>query len=220
MGLFDFLRKENIDKVNLSEKLEKIGYFDLIDNLEKKKYIKEKIDFDFTDDSNQYIGKGWLTFPNDYYISSVYNLTENKNGSPSSDFRAFEVWASSLFRGEFLDYLKSAKIVFERNNIKLDYKDEIFDENSTEKIYHKVTVNEKEYIIFSGQISRDNIGQIMQNYLNSFRDILNDTIERQSKKYKVILVTQPECVMFVLLPKDILEDFKKIIKQTKNKFEE
>ena len=220
MGLFDFLKKENTEEINISEKLEKIGYFDLIDNLEKKKYIKEKIDFDFTDDSNQYIGKGWLTFPNDYYISSVYNLTENKNGSPSSDFRAFEVWASSLFRGEFLDYLKSAKIVFERNNIKLDYKDEIFDEKFPEKIYHKVIVNEKEYIIFSGQISRDNIGQIMQNYLNSFRDILNDTIERQSKKYKVILVTQPECVMFVLLPKDILEDFKKIIKQTKNKFEE
>ncbi|ELY2011265.1 hypothetical protein SL057_002335 [Flavobacterium psychrophilum] len=220
MGLFDFLRKENIDEVNLSEKLEKIGYFDLIENLEKKKYIKEKIDFDFTDDSNQYIGKGWLTFPNDYYISSVYNMTEYKNGSPSSDFRAFEVWASSLFRGEFLDYLKSAKTVFEINKIKLDYKDEIFEENSTEKINHKVTVNEKEYIIFSGQVSRDNIGQIMQNYLNSFRDILNDTIERQSKKYRVILVTQPECVMFVLLPKDKLEDFKKIIKQTKNKFEE
>jgi len=137
MGLFDFFKKENIEEINLSEKLEKIGYFDLIDNFEKKKYIKEKIDFDFADDSNQYIGKGWLTFPNDYYISSVYNLTEYKNGSSTSDFRAFEVWASSLFRGEFLDYLKSAKIVFEKNKIKLDYEDEIFDENSNEKIHHK-----------------------------------------------------------------------------------
>ncbi|NRS90817.1 hypothetical protein HNQ02_003764 [Flavobacterium sp. 7E] len=220
MGLFDFFKKETIEEINLSEKLEKIGYFDLIDNFEKKKYIKEKIDFDFADDSNQYVGKGWLTFPNDYYISSVYSLTENKNGSPTSDFRAFEVWASSLFRGEFLDYLKSAKIVFERNNIKLEYKDEIFDENTKEEIHHKVTVNEKEYIIFSGQISRDNIGQIMKNYLDSFRNILNDIIKRQAKEFKVILVTQAECVMFVLLQQDMLDDFKTIINQTKNKLEE
>src|SRR5690554_2810258 len=155
MGLFDFFKKEKNEELNLSEKLEKIGYFDLIDDLQKKKYIKEKIDFDFADDSNQYIGKGWLIFPNDGYISSVYNLTEYKNGSSTSDFRAFEVWASSLFRGEFLDYLKSAKTVFERNNIRLEYKDEIFDENTKEKIQHKVTVNEKEYVIFSGNVSRD-----------------------------------------------------------------
>lgn len=187
MGLFDFFKKKNIEEINISEKLVKIGYFDLIDNLEKKKHIKEKIDFDFADDSNQYIGKGWLTFPNDYYISDVYKLDEYKNGSPTSDFRAFEVWASNLFRGKFLDYLKSAKIVFERNNIKLEYKDEIFDENTKEKIHHKVTVNEKEYIIFSGQVSRDNIGQIMKNYLDSFRDILNDIIKRQGKNSKLFL---------------------------------
>jgi len=220
MGLFDFFKKENIEEINLSEKLEKIGYFDLIDNFEKKKYIKEKIDFDFADDSNQYIGKGWLTFPNDYYISSVYNLTEYKNGSSTSDFRAFEVWASSLFRGEFLDYLKSAKIVFEKNKIKLDYEDEIFDENSNEKIHHKITVNGKEYIIFSGLVSRDNIGQIMKKYLDTFRDILNDVIKRQAKDFKVILVTQPECVMFVLLQLSMLEEFKKIVSQTKNKLED
>ena len=220
MGLFDFFKKEKNEELNLSEKLEKIGYFDLIDDLQKKKYIKEKIDFDFADDSNQYIGKGWLIFPNDGYISSVYNLTEYKNGSSTSDFRAFEVWASSLFRGEFLDYLKSAKTVFERNNIRLEYKDEIFDENTKEKIHHKVTVNEKEYVIFSGNVSRDNIGQIMYNYLNSFREILNETIKRQVKDFKVILVTQPESVMFILLQQSMLQDFKKIIKQTKNKLEE
>lgn len=220
MGLFDFFKKEKNEELNLSEKLEKIGYFDLIDDLQKKKYIKEKIDFDFADDSNQNIGKGWLIFPNDGYISSIYNLKEYKNGSSTSDFRAFEVWASSLFRGEFLDYLESAKTVFEKNSIKLEYKDEFFDESNKEKTLHKVTVNEKEYIIFSGQVSRDNIGQIMYNYLNSFREILNDTIKRQEKDFKVILVTQPESVMFVLLQESMLQDFKKIIKQTKNKFEE
>lgn len=78
MGLFDFLKKEKNEELNLSEKLEKIGYFDLIDDLQKKKSIKEKIDFDFDDNSNQYIGKGWLIFPNDGYISSVYNLKNKR----------------------------------------------------------------------------------------------------------------------------------------------
>lgn len=220
MGLFNMLKKEKIEETNLSEKLEKIGYLDLIDNLEKKKYIKEKIDYDFNDDSNQYIGKGWLTFPNDYYISSVYNLPENKNGSSTSDFRAFEVWADSLFRGEFLNYLKSAKVVFEKNNINLDFCDEILDENSKEKIYHKITITKKEYIIYSGQVSRDKIGQIAKEYLDTFRSILNDVIKRQGKNFSVILVTQPECVMFVLLPQSMLENFKEIAKQTKNEIEE
>ncbi|MET0637843.1 MAG: hypothetical protein ABWZ25_17565 [Chitinophagaceae bacterium] len=169
---------------------------------------------------NQYIGKGWLTFPNDYYISSVYNLIEYKNGSPTSDFRAFEVCPSSLFRGEFIDYMQSAKLVFERNNIKLDYKDEIFDENNKEIIHHRITVNDREYIIFSGQVTRETIGQIMIHYLNTFRNILNDIIKRQSKDFRVILVTQPECVMFVLLKTEMIDNFKKIISQTKNKIEE
>jgi hypothetical protein len=220
MGLLDLFKNKQSEELRLSEKLERIGYFDLIEDSDKKKFIEEKIDFDFNDDSNQYIGKGWLAFPNDYYISSVHNLKENKNGSPTSDYRAFEVWPSSLFRGEFMDYLKSAKTVFAKNNIKLDFDEEVFDENSNEKIHHKISVNEKEYIIFSGQVSRENIGQVMKKYLDTFREILNDVIIRQRKDFKVILVTQPECVMFVVLKQSMLEDFKGIIKHTKNKLEE
>ncbi len=216
MGLLDVFGK----KKNLSEKLSKFGYFDLIDSEEKKKFLKEKIDFDYNDDSNQYIGKGWLTFPNDFYISSVYNLPEYKNGSPTSDFRAFEVWAGSLFRGEFADYLKSAKVIFDKNNLKLEWKDEIFDENTKDKIHHRITVNNIEYVIFSGQVTRENMGQVMKGYLDSFRQILNDAIKRQNKNFKVILVTQPEYVVFVLLDNEKLNDFKAILSETKNKFEE
>ncbi len=162
MGLISLLSSLGFSQDHkFSEKLEKIGYFDLIDDNLKKIKLKEKIDFDYNDNSNQYIGKGWLTFPNDYYISDVYNLKEYKNGSSTSDFRAFEVWASSLFRGQFVEYLESAKIVFEKNGLRLDWKDETFDENSKEKIHHRITVNETEYIIFSGQVNRENIGQAM-----------------------------------------------------------
>jgi len=216
MAMIDFFNKYG----NISEKLEKIGYFDLINDNEKKKFLKENIDFDYNDDSNPYIGKGWLTFPNDFFISSVYNLTENKNGSSTSDFRTFEVWANSLFRGEFIDYLQSAKVVFEKNNLNLGWENEVFDENIKEKIHHRITVNNKDYIIFSGQVTRENIGQVLKTYLDSFRQILNDTIQQQNKNLKIILVTQPEFVVFVLLEKEILKEFKKILSETTNKFEE
>jgi len=216
MGLFDLFKRSD----TISEKLEKFGYFNLIENEEKRKFLKAKIDFDFNDDSNQLIGKGWLIFPNDFYISSVNKLAEYKNGSPTSDFRAFEVSANYLFRGEFVDYLESAKVVFETNNLKLEFKDEIFDENSLERIHHRITVNNKEYIIFSGQVSRDKIGQVMKKYLDSFREILNDAIKQQSLKYKVILVTQSESVVLILLETKKLEEFKKILAQTKNRLEE
>ncbi|UUV20757.1 hypothetical protein [Paenimyroides aestuarii] len=221
MGLISLLSSLGFSQDHkISEKLEKIGYFDLIDDNLKKIKLKEKIDFDYNDNSNQYIGKGWLTFPNDYYISDVYNLKEYKNGSSTSEFRAFEVWSSSLFRGQFVEYLESAKIVFEKNGLRLDWKDETFDENSTEKIYHRITVNETEYIIFSEQVNRENIGQAMYEYLNSFKNILNKSIQQQNKDYKVILVTLPEYVVFVLLNNNMLVDFKKIISKTKNKIEE
>ncbi len=54
----------------------------------------------------------------------------------------------------------------------------------------------------------------------SFREILNDSIRRQTIDFKVILVTQPEYVVFILLKQKMLEDLKKILKHTKNKLEE
>ncbi|MCL6266515.1 hypothetical protein [Flagellimonas myxillae] len=207
-------------ETTISGKLDKIGYFDLITDTIKKELIKKKIDLEFDNDDNPYIGKEWLIIPNDYYISSVNDLEENNNGSSTSDFRAFEVWGSSLFQGEFQDYLKSASVVFQKNGLKLEWKDEIFDENTTERIHHRITVNEKEYIIYSGAVSRDLLGKVMYAYLNSFKDILNDVIQRQKSDLKVVILTQPECVMFVLLSPDKLNGFKKIISGTKNKLEE
>ncbi|BDD01440.1 hypothetical protein [Persicobacter psychrovividus] len=217
MSIFSNLFSQEI---KLSDKLDKIGYFDLIDDTVKKELVKKKIDFEYANDENEYIGKEWLILPNDYYISSVNNLKEYENGSSTSDFRAFEVWGSSLFQGEFPDYLKSAKVVFEKNGLKLEWRDEIFDENTTERIHHRITVNEKEYIIYSGPVSRDLLGKVMGDYLNTFKDILNDAIQRQGSNLRIVLLTQPEHVEFVLLSPDKLVEFKKIIGKTKNKLEE
>jgi len=221
MGLFSIFSKQALAQdSSIIEKLNRIDYFGLVDNGKKKDALKSKIEFDYNDDSNEYIGKGWLTFPNDSYISSVNDLPEYQNGSSTSDFRAFEVWASSLFRGEFQDYLESARVVFEKNNLTLEWKDEIFDENTTERIHHRITVNDIEHIIFSGEVSRDNVGNVMKQYLDSFRQILNQSIEKQNKEYRVVLVTQPEYVVFVLLDTDKLKQFKKIVAQAKNKLED
>lgn len=218
MGFFsNFLFSKQL---TLSEELDQIGYFNLIQDNEKKQFIKEKIDYEYQNDDNPYIGKGWLILPNDYYISSVHNLKEYDNGSSSSDFRAFDVWGSNLFRGEFVDYLRSAKVVFEKNGLWLEWKNEIFDENSKEKIHHRITVNNKEYIVFSGEIIRDNMAKVIIHYINIFKDILNDAIYRQNSQKRIILLTQPEYIIFVLLDSDKLNKFKKIISKTKNKLEE
>jgi len=64
------------------------------------------------------------------------------------------------------------------------------------------------------------MGQTMKIYLDSLRKILNDTIKRQDKNFKVILVTQPEYIVFVLLESEMVNRFKKILSQAKNEIEE
>jgi len=193
------------DFLKLSDELDKIGYFDLVSDNEKKKFIKEKIDLEYKNDDNPYIGKGWLIIPNDY-------------SSATADYRAFDVSFDYLFRGGFISYLESAKVVFEKNGLKLEWKDEILDGNTIDNIYHRITVNDKEYIIYNGQAK--SIGGAMYDYGLSFKNILNDVISRQSSQLKVILLTQPEYVEFILLSPDMLPKFKEIICKTKNIIEE
>ena len=206
--------------LNLSNELDKIGYFDLITDSEKKKFLKEKIDFEYKNNDNPYIGKGWLILPNDYYISSVYNLKEYDNGSSTSDFRAFEVWGDSLFRGEFIEHIESARVVFEKNGLKLEWEDEVFDENTKDKIHHRIKVNDKEYIVYSGQITQENLGKVMSDYIDAFKNILNDVIARQESNYRIILLNQPEHIEFILLSPNMLAQFREIISKTKNVIEE
>ena len=219
MGILNFIGCKTIHPKSLSEQLEKIGYFDLIENNQKKEFVKEKIDLEFNNDKNPYIGKGWFIIPNDDYICSVYNLAKYKNKSSTSDFRAFEISGSSLLNGEFKSILESAQVVFKKNGIELYWKNEKFKQTKN-KINHTIIINDKFYKIFSGTISRDNIGKITYQYMSRLREILNDVIAKQNKKYRVILLTQPETVYFVLLSKKKLKEFKKIIGNCKNKIEE
>ncbi len=74
MGILSLIGCKTTHPKNLSEQLEEIGYFNLIEDNQKKEFVKEKIDFEFKNDENPYIGKDWFIIPNDDYISSVYNL--------------------------------------------------------------------------------------------------------------------------------------------------
>ncbi|MDR7211423.1 hypothetical protein [Flavobacterium piscis] len=212
-------------ELTISEELDKIGYFDLIHHEEKKQVIKAIIDYEFQDDKNHYKGGGWLIIPNNYMLLRFHNHLADDNSSSSTDFRAFEVWVSRHFFGKFVDHLKagtlkSAKVVFKKNGLRLEWKDEVFNENTKGKIEHRITVNDKEYVVFSGQVSEDNIDEVMIHYENAFKDILNDAIYRQDSKKRIVLLTQPSKILFVLLDPDKINRFKKIISKTNNKLEE
>jgi hypothetical protein len=219
MGILSLISCKTTHPKNLSEQLDEIGYFDLIENNQKKKFVKEKIDFEFRNDENPYIGKEWFIIPNDGYISSVYNIAEYENKSSTSDFRAFEIWGGGLLSGEFESTLESAQVVFEKNGLKLYWKDEKFQQTNND-ISHSIIINDKLYEVFTGTLSRDNIGEITYQYISRLKEILNDAIANQNKEYRVILLTQPETVYFVLFSNNELDQFKKIIEKCKNKIEE
>ena len=199
----------------ISDQLENIGYFDTVKGLEKYKYIKAEIDKRYTEDK-------WLVIPNDYYISSVYKLAENNNKSSTSDFRAFEVWAGDLYEQNLESYINSAKAVFEKQEFKLDWRDEKIDwkkeSMSIETIHHTVWINDTEYVLYSGNV-KDRSRHPAFDYLTNFRQILNKVLEKQGSDFSVVLLTAPEYVYFVLLPKKMKVDFGDIVEQTENKIE-
>lgn len=210
------------DGLTLSEKLDKINYFDLISDPIKLKKLKFEIDKN-SKPGTYYNSNIWLTFPNDYYLSSVYQLAENKNDSSTSDFRAFEVWAGDLYEQNVPSYLNSAKLVFEKNGLKLNWADEKIDwkkeSDKVENINHTLTINGSIYLLYSGNV-RDRSRVPALDYLTNFRKMLNQVVAKQNSKLKIILLTAPESVYFVLCDETILKGLKSIIKETDNKIEE
>lgn len=219
MGILSLIGCKTTKSNSLSEQLEEIGYFDLISDNQKKQFVKEKIDFEFTNNENPYIGKEWFIIPNDSYISSVYNLKEYENKSSTSDFKAFEIWGGGLLSGEFESTLEEIQVVFEKNELTLDWKDNHFNQEKND-INHTVIINDKLYKVFEGTLSRDNMPKVTYYYISRLREILNDVILNQNKDFRVILLTQPETVNFILLSENELSRFKKIMEKCKNKIED
>jgi hypothetical protein len=223
MGLFgNIMNLFAQDGLPLSGKLDKINYFDLVTDPSKLNKMKFEIDKN-SKPGTYYNSNIWLTFPNDYYLSSVYQLTENKNESSTSDFRAFEVWAGDLYEQNAPSYLNSAKAVFEKNGLKLNWADEKIEckkeSDKVEYINHTLTINGVIYLLYSGN-ARDRSRVPAFDYLTNFRKMLNKVIAKQNSKLKVIVLTAPESVYFVLCDDLILKGLKSIIKETENKIEE
>lgn len=224
MGIFGSLSNLLFSQNNLtlSQKLEKIGYFDYITDTIKLDKLKTEIDKNSIP-GTYYNGNVWLTFPNDYYLSGIYNLPENKNNSSTSDFRAFEVWAGDLYKQNVESYLKSAKVVFEKNGLKLNWSNENIDwkkeSDFIETIHHTLTINSSNYVLYSGNV-RNRSRTPAFDYLTNFRKILNDVVTKQNPKLKLILLTAPESVYFVLCDEKTLVGLKSTIKNTENKIEE
>ena len=223
MGIFGSLFNLSAqNSLTLSQKLEEINYFDLITNSIKLEKMKFEIDKNSKPET-YYNSNIWLTFPNDYYLSSVYQLEENRNESSTSDYRAFEVWAGDLYEQNVPSYLKCAKVVFEKNGLKLNWEDEKIDwkkeSDKVENIHHTLEINGSIYLLYSGNV-KDRSRVPAFDYLTNFRKILNEVVAKQNSKLKIILMTAPESVYFILCDETILKGLESIIKGTDNKIEE
>ncbi len=147
-------------------------------------------------------------------------LKKYGNKSSTSDFKSFEVWGEGLLSGDFESALEEIKFVFEKNGLILNWKNNNFNQTDNNHINHSVTINDKFYKVFEGILTRDNYPNIIYTYISRLREILNETIVHQNKEFRIILLTQPETVNFILLSKSELEKFKKVIKNCKNKIED
>ena len=218
-GISNMLFSQN--NIKISEKLDKIGYFKLVTDSSKLINIKKDIDDNY-ENGKSYNETNWLILSNDYYISSVFGLKENGNNSSTSDFRSFEVWAGDLFEQNLESYINSAKVVFEKNGLELNWKDEKIDwnkeSNYIENVHHTININNKKYTIYSGNVS-DKTKRPAFEYLTNFRKILNEVLFEQKSKNRIILLSAPEYVYFIMLEEEMFMDFKKIIEKTKNKIE-
>jgi hypothetical protein len=210
------------DSMKISEALQRIGYFDLVNDQVKLNYVKQQIDKNYYE-GHIYSEKKWLILPSDSYISSVYGLKEYGNKSSISDFRAFQVWAGDMYEQNLPSYLNSAKVVFERSGFNLNWENEKIDwkkESSlVENIHHTVVINNKEYLIYSGNV-KDRSTHPAYVYLVNFRKVLNQVLKDQNSKSKIILLSAPESVYFILMDERLIADFKKVIANANNKLEE
>jgi hypothetical protein len=220
LGIFNLTSAQ--ENLTLSQKLDKVQFFNLISDSVKLELLKKEIDKNFGP-GIYYNGDNWLVIPNDSYISSVYKLHEYRENSSTSDFRCFAVWPSDMVGDKLGSYLITTQSIFIKNGLEFTWTDENVDwkreSENVELIIHTIKINNKQYTVYSGNV-RDKSRHAAIDYMNNFRMILNDVIQTQKSDLKVILLTAPEYVYFVLLDKYMLLGLKKIIVDLDNKIEE
>lgn len=208
-----FIKNDEVENLPISEQLEKIGFFSLVDDKEKVKYIKKSID-------DHYKRDRWLDFPNDWYISEVFKLPKYNDGLSTSDFRTIGVSPEDLFRGNFESYIKGVKPMFEKRGLQFDYKDENMDwkKDSEDKQYikHTIIINNDIYLIYEGLVIKS--GEVLLQYLFSYVNILNKVLQKQNSKEEFFILTAQDVYVYCILTDNKMKEyFEKIVNQTENK---
>ena len=206
------LSSNQTEILNLSKKLDKFGYFDMINDSIKLVEFKRLMDSEFERSK-------WISLPNDYLISSKLGVERYSSNSSSSDFRSFEVYGSDMYEGNLLSYLKCASFVLNKHDLKLFVGSEDLQWGDKSEGYHyfkhEVILNGTNYLVFEGNISDRSLNS-PQIYVENIIKILNTELEKQGSNQKFIILTSIECIYYVLVDDTLLKQFDSIKSQIHN----
>ena len=92
------------------------------------------------------------------------------------DLRLYNCDGEDLFEGPLSYYLENIKPIFQRMGLKIDWENEIIEQTHNKRI-HKVTVNNKEYFIFKGDIEKER--DYWEIGVKNFVEMINDQLKLQ-----------------------------------------
>lgn len=165
---------------------------DVINNLEKLGYFKYTAPARVAELKAEMI-KGY----DSYKILST--ITDDETLLPF-DYRMYFCDGEALFEiGGLEEYLTYAKHAFERRGLKLEWSN-IISEEKGKNWNHRITVNGKEYVAFSGRTDRMNVWGLAQ--LNFYR-LVNDQLELQGSDDRLYPISGGEDGQFVFLSKEL-----------------
>lgn len=194
----------------VSEKLSKIGYFNLMTESSKIESFKKLIDKEFEETN-------WLTFNNNYYLSSLLSLPKPEFGSP--DYRSVEIYGADMFEGNLMSYLEDIKRLFDRRGLRFELGEESMvwgkRTESNHHFKHTVPINGMDYLIYEGNINDYSINH-PQKYVERTMQVLNEILENQNSQERFILLTHLECIYYILGDEKVEQGIQEISKGSAN----
>lgn len=182
MGLFSFTTKAKDSGTDVIKKMEELGYFKYADS---DKVAELKADLIKSFDS--------------YKVLTT--ISDDETLLPY-DYRLYFCDGEALFEiGGLEEYLSYAKNAFEKRGLKLDWSNEISEQDGNDW-NHRITVNGKEYVAFQGSMERMDIWGVAQ--LNFYR-LLNDQLDLQGSVERVFPISGGEEGQFVFLTKELFD---------------
>ena len=197
--------------MSTSDRLESVGFFDLMEDKNKINGYKRVIDQQFKETN-------WLTFPNNRYLSRLLQV-EIDNSISTSDWRTIEIYGNDMFEGNFKSYLEDISLIFERSGLKLLLGEEKMNWGDKKKgihqFDHSIDINESYYEVFSGNLKDRSINH-PKIYVERTLEILNEELLKQGSSNSFALVTHTECVYFVFSTPEIKAILRDICEQSEN----